>query len=154
MRVEKHCSIGELPDRFRSKAAIDEHGCWLWQAHLTTSGYGGYWHDGQNRVAHKFAWEYFFGPVPDGLQLDHLCRVRRCVNPGHLEPVTCRENLLRGETSAALNAAKTACYRGHEFTERNTHVRRNGLRECRRCMRERQARYRASRHARASGGEA
>lgn len=86
------------------------------------------------RVAHKFAYQYVIGLIPDGLTLDHLCTVRHCVNPAHLEPVTMKENLMRGNGFGAKNARKTHCHRGHEFTPENT-LTINGRRVCRPCNR-------------------
>lgn len=78
--------------------------CWLWTASKKSNGYGEYWDKGKLHRAHKFLWEKLNGPVPTGLQLDHLCRVRSCVNPKHLEAVTSRVNLLRGEGITAQRA--------------------------------------------------
>jgi hypothetical protein len=83
--------------------------------------------------AHRVVYEALVGPIPTGLQLDHLCRTRACVNPAHLEPVTRRENILRGESPSAVHARKTHCIRGHEFTPENTHTRSDGSRSCRKC---------------------
>src|SRR5690606_7991791 len=90
-----------------------------------------------------FAYELLVGPISAGLYLDHLCRTPRCVNPHHLEPVTARENSLRGETVLARNLAKTHCPSGHEYTQENTYragpakKTPNGSRQCRTCVRER-----------------
>lgn len=84
-------------------------------------------------------------PIPDDLTLDHLCRVRACVNPDHMEPVTIRENALRGETAAARNAAQTHCPQGHEYTGENTYVTTAGSRRCRTCTREYVRRSKAKR---------
>lgn len=107
-------------------------GCWLWTGFVEPSGYGRMTYGGQ-QLAHRISYEHFVGPIPAGLQLDHLCRVRNCVNPEHLEPVTARENTLRGEAPAALNARKTHCIRGHEFTPENTYVQSGGGRGCVAC---------------------
>lgn len=123
--------------------------CWNWTANKW-KGYGqfgvqvepGKW---KQRKAHRVAYELCVGPIPDGLQLDHLCRNPSCVNPAHLEPVTNRENGLRGVSVAARNAAKTHCVNGHEFTAENTMyqvVNGNKQRECRSCYRERMRRVR------------
>jgi hypothetical protein len=77
----------------------------------------------------------YVGKIPEGLQIDHLCRVRECANPAHLEAVTCRENLLRGDTVTAHNANKTHCVNGHEYTPENTAITRDGCRRCRICHR-------------------
>lgn len=112
-------------------------GCWLWTGRVDRNGYGRF-SLGTERLAHRVAFRLFVGPVPDGLELDHLCRSRSCVNPAHLEPVTRRENLRR---SPLTNASKTHCVHGHEFTPANTVVRtRPGSgRDCRACKNERQA---------------
>ena len=111
-------------------------GCWPWTGSLNPKGYGRF-HLPRPMLAvqaHRFAYELAHGPIPEGLTLDHLCRTRRCVNPDHLEPVTNRENVLRGETLPAANLAKTECKRGHLFTPENTYTRPGTTeRECRRC---------------------
>lgn len=102
--------------------------CWWWTACINPdTGYGTFW-DGKVLSAHRWAYEHFVGPIPEGLHLDHLCRVRRCVNPAHLEPVTLAENVRRGE-----RATKTHCKNGHEFTPENTIRRNKPGRECRTC---------------------
>lgn len=126
-------------ERFWSKVTKTDT-CWLWTAYLRR-GYGKIKISNRTVLAHRFAYEMLVGPIPDGLQLDHLCRVRNCVNPAHLEPVTSRENTLRGATPAALNAAKTHCKNGHEYTPENTYLIKptktqpNGARACRTCRR-------------------
>lgn len=106
--------------------------CWIWIGTIAR-GYGQFW-DGQRVVgAHRFAYELLVDSIPGGLQLDHLCRNRRCVNPAHLEPVTRRENILRGAGVTARNAAKTHCVNGHELTPANTYIR-PGARPGRECL--------------------
>ncbi len=107
--------------------------CWLWTA-STHAGYGCIG-DENNKVvsAHRVAYELLVGSIPEGLHLDHLCRVPLCVNPSHLEPVTPRENLMRGVSFSADNAKKTHCVNGHEFTPENTRPRLQGGRACRAC---------------------
>lgn len=101
---EQAVSLGDarLPPRFWAKVAVDnETGCWLWTAGYRRGGYARFRYAGagsKNGAAHRFSYEKLIGPVSGGLQLDHLCRVRHCVNPAHLEPVTPRENTLRGNT--------------------------------------------------------
>lgn len=123
-------------------------GCWEWQGHVAASGYGTFRIDsGRRGPAHRRGWELLRGPIDPGLQLDHLCRVRHCVNPDHLEPVPPRVNLARSTAWTGPNseAAKTHCVNGHGFTPENTHVTPAGHRQCRACHRER---ARASRLAR------
>jgi hypothetical protein len=115
-------------------ALVDKTGsCWVWTGSVNaTTGYGRAGSMGAS--THAISWSLLRGPVPEGLQLDHLCRVRICCNPDHLEPVTPRENLMRGQTLAAANAAKTHCSRGHEYSDTNTHVSPQRRRKCRICM--------------------
>lgn len=128
--------------RFASYVEQADSGCWLWKNRLSR-GYGQFWIGRRRFQAHVWAWQQINGAVPGGLCLDHLCRSRNCVNPAHLEPVTLRENLLRGETHAARNAAKTHCVNGHELIAGNLVSRADGARACLACHRERQARYHA-----------
>ena len=118
----------------RVSACLDDvligDGCWEYMGRISWNGYGrldlGPKPNGtssKDRIevpAHRFMYETFRGKIPSGLFIDHKCRNRKCVNPDHLDPVTCQENLLRGETLAAANAKKTHCVNGHEFTTENT----------------------------------
>lgn len=106
--------------------------CWNWTACLMHNGYGQFRWQGQARAAHRVAWVLVGNSIPEGMQMDHLCRNRRCCNPAHLEVVTQRENLLRGDTITARCAAKTHCPQGHPYDEANTIVYR-GNRQCRAC---------------------
>jgi hypothetical protein len=124
-------------DRLLSRVQRDsESDCWIWTAGVTSNGYGRIRVGGADLRAHRHAYEVFVGPIPDGLVIDHLCRTPLCVNPSHLEPVTVRENTLRGVGRTARNAAKTHCLRGHEFTPENTYWYRGG-RHCMECRRAR-----------------
>lgn len=108
--------------------------CWLWLGAKDPHGYGTFWVSGRFVRAHRFAYQELTGPVAKGLYLDHLCRVRHCVNPDHLEPVTNRVNILRGQSLSAQRAAQTHCTYGHEFTPENTYiVQPRGQRRCRKC---------------------
>ena len=128
--------------RFFDKVVVNpETGCWEWTACRNRDGYGRFKLDGRKRYAHRVAYELIKGKIPEGLQIDHLCRVRACVNPDHLEPVTCRENLHRGETFNAANAAKTHCPQGHPLSGDNLYVRPDGRRGCKTCQAEHGRRY-------------
>lgn len=131
-----------LPDRFWAKVEVVAEAstypgpCWIWNKAISTAGYATYWYQDSTMSGHVVSYTCLVEKVPAGLQLDHLCRIRSCVNPDHLEPVTGRVNTLRGETLPATNAAKTHCLRGHEFTSENTRMARDGRRICRACPRE------------------
>lgn len=122
-----------LPDRFHEKYEVDAtSGCWQWTA-ATTNGYGRVKWNGVLHLAHRLSYEHYVGDIPDGLELDHLCRNRGCINPAHLEPVTRRENILRGVSPPALGARVTYCPNGHPYDEANTYTRPGGGRTCRKC---------------------
>jgi hypothetical protein len=126
-------------DRFWSK--VDKSGdCWLWRACRTWDGYGEFAVQqvtGKWRIvrAHRFAYELTHGPIPDGLQIDHLCRNRACVNSAHMELVTQRINILRGNSFSAREAARTHCPHGHPYDLLNTYADKRGKRYCRACNR-------------------
>ena len=107
--------------------------CWLWTAGKAKFGYGRL--GGNAQLAHRMAYEWEHGPIPEGLEPDHLCRVPACVRPFHLEPVTKRDNILRGFGASAIHARQTECIHGHLFTPENTRIRKNGGRRCRTCDR-------------------
>ena len=115
--------------RFWSKVEKTDT-CWLWTASKNHNGYGIFDINGKTQRAHRLSYELYKGKIPDGLQIDHLCRVRHCVNPDHLEAVTRKENILRGICFSAINKRKTHCYKGHEFTKDNTYINPSGSRRC------------------------
>jgi HNH endonuclease len=133
---------GTTEERFWRKVEKTE-ACWLWTAHISPSGYGIFKYDGTPKNAHRYAYQLLVGPIPEGLEIDHLCRVRNCVNPEHLEAVTHLENVRRGVYVAMpiltrINAEKTHCKYGHPFSGNNLIVRKYGnngktRRECRTC---------------------
>jgi hypothetical protein len=98
-----------MRERFDEKWRLDpETGCWIWTASkkvtVRAGSYGSFTvQSGKNQLAHRVAYELYVGPIPEGLELDHLCRRPECVNPAHLEPVDHRENLARGETHVATH---------------------------------------------------
>lgn len=134
--------ITPLPDRFWAKVNKTAT-CWLWTGGLggkRALGYGRFPVNnklsGKYRVylAHRLSWELLRGPIPADKQIDHLCRVRHCVNPDHLELVSIKENVLRGIGPTAINKRKTHCKHGHLYTPENTKISKKG-RSCRECSR-------------------
>lgn len=123
-------------ERFAAMTEVSPTGCIEWTGSLYRNGYGQFYpgpnHTPQKLLAHRFAYEWFVGAIPDGLDIDHLCRNRKCVNPDHLEPVT------RGENVRRAFALTTHCPAGHGYDEANTYVRPGTAhRKCRACMRKR-----------------
>lgn len=122
-------------ERFFSYVQREPSGCWLWIGMLNNKGYGTFYvHEyGNKKAAHIFSYEHFVGPVPEGLELDHLCRMTRCVNYEHLEPVTHKENMHRG-----VKASRAHCAEGHPFSGDNLIID-NGTRRCRICRNRRKS---------------
>ncbi len=147
-----------LPRNFWQKVRLSvDTSCWLWTGTLNAKGYGKI----GGRLAHRLLYAKLIGPIPPGMELDHVrtrgCSHRNCVNPAHLEPVTSRVNTLRSVNApAGVNARKTHCSHGHEFTPENTRITvseryPHGKRACRICTRRlrsaSKARLKASRQA-------
>ena len=143
--------------RFLTWVEVQPNGCWRWKGKPTPGGYGRFSFDGTRPPAHRVAYEHYVKAIPKGLDLDHLCHTRDkacpggnscphrlCVNPAHLEPVTRRENLLRGRSQVAANAAKTHCPQGHPYDEANIYWHR-GNRHCRICRADQIAAWNAGR---------
>lgn len=141
LRRAKSLRIAALEAAAEARFLERAHGrsaseCWRWPGKLNDSGYGVLSVAYGNALAHRYSYELFVGPIPDGLVIDHLCRVRECFNPTHLEPVTPAENIARGEAlekAAEWRANRTHCRNGHEYNETNTHTWR-GKRMCRPCL--------------------
>lgn len=140
-----------LPERILDRVAFEPTtGCWL----LVAGGVKGYctsFHDGKSWRSHRLSYTLLVGPIPPGLEIDHLCRNRMCINPDHLEPTTTRENVLRGNGHTARNHRKTHCVRGHELANANLYIDRRGRRKCRACERLHDAALRARRNAARTG---
>jgi hypothetical protein len=134
-----------VSERFWSKVSTQANGCMEWQGSKTKGGYGVFAvdasHESTKDMAHRWAYENQVGTIPPGLDIDHLCRNRACVNPSHLEPVTRAENIRRAA------AVKTECPSGHPYTEENTHRNSVGHRKCRTCTAERDAARRDEKNA-------
>ena len=124
-------------DRFTEKYVVNEEtGCWEWTSHIVGSGYAGFYFEGKVRRAHRLSFAWANGFLPD-LDIDHLCRVRHCVNPDHLEAVSRRENSRRG----IKGVLTTHCPSGHEYSGGNLYVDPKGHRRCRSCRREGMRKY-------------
>lgn len=121
--------------RFWAKVAMLTDGCWTWMGAIGSHGYGSFWLGRKDwTLAHRYSYERLVGPVPDGYELDHLCRNRECVRPDHLEPVTGAENKRR---AMAVRPLVTECRHGHAYDDDNTVINSKGYRECRTCLRQR-----------------
>jgi len=121
---------------------IPESGCWIWGGYIDKKGYGvsktkAALSLGVGSLAHRISYKLHGNEIPDGLCLDHLCRVTCCVNPKHLEPVTAVENTRRGvrvgAVIAEMSRSKTHCPSGHPYSGNNLYFRSNGARECKAC---------------------
>lgn len=126
--IAKRIGFGRL---IRFITPSDE--CWIWRGDLSGSGYGRLWVGSRYFAAHRISFLVFRGPIAPGLVLDHLCRRRSCVNPSHLDPVTNRTNILRGEGVCARNSRKTHCIRGHPLSKGNVRKESGNRRRCLSC---------------------
>lgn len=143
--------VEPIEQRFRDRYYVAENGCWIWIGARTGPGDKGYGRialPGNKRMlAHRWAYETFVGPIPEGLQIDHLCRNRPCVNPAHLEPVTNRENVLRADCPNIERHRSDLCQYGHPYDKVSKRLRRE-QRYCSICQRQAVLRYEAKKRAR------
>jgi len=131
-----HIDDPRLPPHFWNKVSPEPNsGCWLWSGSATPLGYGMARRRGRTFYTHRLAYEAFVGPIPDRLDIDHLCRTPACCNPSHLEAVTHRENTRRGNAPSARVRRANVCSRGHSLADAYNFS--NGKRRCRTCHRER-----------------
>ncbi|MCH9037475.1 MAG: HNH endonuclease [Chloroflexi bacterium] len=123
--------------RFWKKVRVRDDSCWEWLAHISPEGYGRFTFNRSFGYAHRFAYETFIGHIPSGMDIDHLCQNKWCVNPNHLEPVSRQTNAQRGNTGIHQRM-KTHCPKGHPYDEQNTY-RPPGKqqRQCRACANDR-----------------
>lgn len=144
--------------RLLAQRAIQPNGCWHYTGYVNKDGYGRCGYQGRpGQNVHRVAYQVFIGPIPEGMTVNHrchdddpdcpagYCEHRRCFNPEHLEAVTIAKNIMNGKTPAAVNAAKTHCDHGHEFTPGNTFVKSDGCRGCKECRVEISRRHEATR---------
>ena len=119
-------------ERFETKFTKSKS-CWVWESYRSKAGYGVFWAD-KRKYAHRMSWELYIGKIPSHLQIDHICRVRDCVNPKHLQLVTSKQNTLLGNGPCGINSRKKVCSNGHPFAGKNLIVDKQG-RRCRECHR-------------------
>jgi hypothetical protein len=128
-----------------AKRHVTETGCWKWPGQRTAAGYGQMrTGPGSRDYVHRISHKLLIGPIPEGTEIDHLCRNRACYNPEHLEAVPHRINWLRGESHAAVVVRTNRCGKGHDMTDAYV-TKTTGARRCRPCVRAQQDRYRAKR---------
>ena len=127
--------------RVLSRITVNNQGCWEWKSPLHDGGYATMSVDDKSQYIHRLIYEYYHGQIQSDLQIDHLCRNRKCVNPIHLELVTQKENIMRGKGVGVLNSLKTQCPKGHPYTKENLIMYKDGSKKCRICHNERQKQY-------------
>ena len=132
-------------ERLLSKTQQSDDGCWVWTGATTgRTNYGQTRLEGVKMTAHRAMWTVLVGPIGSGVELDHLCRNRLCVNPDHLEPVTPRTNWERGEAPSSVAQRTNTCKRGHPLSGDNLvpwQLENRGRRQCKACQRENQRRW-------------
>lgn len=121
-----------VPERLAFHTRLDDNGCWIWQGDMNSRGYGRIVVNSVRHFVHRLSYETHVGPIPSGMVIDHLCRTPLCCNPSHLEPVTSRENMLRGEAPHAVTMRTGQCANGHDY-ETHGRIDSRGKRFCGSC---------------------
>jgi len=130
-------------DRFLKKTKVCKSGCIIWTGSIRRNGYGRFRYDGKIGTAHRWIYQYYYGEIPKGLFIDHVCRMKACVNIDHLRAVTPKQNAIENNVGPiAINALKTSCIHGHVFANDNVYIPSNGHRICRECAKNRMSVYR------------
>lgn len=143
--VRNEALLEKLPKRFLNKIVRSSSGCWNWIGCVHANGYGHVRFNGRVLMAHRVVFTLLVREIQSPLTLDHLCRNRKCVNPKHLEIVTLKENILRGNGAAAQNSRRNRCVLGHPFDSKNTWYAKNRIeRVCRICAARRSRKYQDS----------
>ena len=131
--------IIDRKQHIKSKVEIDENGCWNWTGKIAKNGYGHITYPNKNDrktyLIHRITYALFKSEIPIGMTIDHLCRNRKCCNPEHLEIVTSKENTLRGNGIAGINARKTHCIKNHPLSGNNLYITPDKRRNCKKCIR-------------------
>lgn len=143
-------TLSDTQRRFLSQInPISKGGCWLWRGGLNAYGYGSFWNGSKLVMAHRYSYEFAYGPIPEGLELDHVwargCRNKHCVRPTHLEPVTHKENMVRAyqiPRPKQPSKIQDFCMQGHPMSGDNLYVSPKGQRKCKACARIRDAKRR------------
>lgn len=128
-------TLEQFKERFWRRVEKSPNGCWEWLGKRNPKGYGKCQFRNKELFAHRVSYAWAYGEIPSGKVIDHLCKNTRCVNPSHLEVVTQRENVLRGESVFAKRKKQTHCVHGHLLDGENLVVYKNGTRHCRACAR-------------------
>lgn len=126
----------EEHQRFLAKVNKIPNGCWEWTGSLTNKLYGQFYYSGKNGRAQRYSYEFYVGKIPEGLTIDHQCNNTKCVNPAHLKAMSMRDNILRSSGTAAKNAIKKFCVKGHPLVTDNLYIRHRGKnieRLCKKC---------------------
>lgn len=126
----------DLKKKIIGRKETDKNDCWNWSG-AKRKGYGMIKVGMKQMSVHRVLYEILVAPIPEGYVIDHLCRNKSCINPAHLQPVTSKENTLRGTSFAAINSKKTHCPKGHEYTQENLGKNKAGRRVCKQCNRDR-----------------